>query len=333
MADHSSSCTGAEGIKCTCSCGNSLHGSVKTQGVVAEANHPHNPVKVKELRDESRKKAKKQRWKRPPHKNGAPVNGGSKTLPSAYPSGNTDVRAGAHMVNEFIIGLIEHKIAIDNGDKETVGSVDLSGTELATVQQLSETIADKVLSDMEGHLRTGGPPGRKDKRENHFFCVVLAAICQAYATLNDCASKANEEVAEIIVDLIELSVQSPKADSPEPYPRTVEKPKGRGKKRLNRNRDDSFTLLDGERDFLQQVIVKLLEAARKSAMGPIEKGVMLHLQVIAAITCPDPDRHPSIIKYCIWPLLKGPLRELISEKVADQMEAWLVETYPKEALS
>ncbi|MGO2684793.1 MAG: hypothetical protein ACTIAA_11240 [Microbacterium sp.] len=301
--------------------------------MVAEAVHQHDTAEVEKLRDESRKKAKKQRWIRPSHGNGGPADGDSKTQPSAYPNDNTDVRAGAHIVNEFIIGLIEHKIAIDKGDKQSVDSVDLSDTELATVQQLSETIAGKVLSDIEGHLRSGGPQGRKNKRADHFFCVVLAAVCQVYATLNDCASKTNEELAEIIVGLIELSVKNPKDDSPEPYPRTVEKPKGRGKKRLNRDRDDSFTLLDGERDFLQQVILKLLEAARKSAMAPIEKGVMLHLRVIAAITCPDPDRHPSIIKYCIWPLLKGPLRELISEEVAGQMETWLVETYPKEGLS
>lgn len=315
-----------------------MHGTVKTQGVVAEAVCSHDAAEVKKRRYESRKKALEHRWKRPSHGNGLPTDGDSETEPnenepSAYPAGDTSDRAGARMVNEFIIGLIEHKIAIDSGSKESVASVDLSDTELATVQQLSETIADKVLSDMEGHLRSGGPRGSKKDRADHFFCVVLAAICQAYATLDNFANKTNSKLAGIIVDLIELSVQNPKDGLPAPYPRTVEKPKGRGKKRRKRNRDDSFRLQDGERDFLHQVILKLLEAARGSAMAPIEEGVMLHLRVIAAITCPDPDRHPSIIKYCIWPLLKGPLRGLISDEVADQMEAWLVDTYPKEGLS
>lgn len=308
---------------------------------MAEATHSDDDdtAEVERLRDESREKAREHRWKRASRDNDAPADGAEKTdgadktEPSAYPVGDTTVRASAHAVNEFIIGLIEHKIAIDNHEEESIASVDLSDTELAVVQELSETIAGTILSDMERHLRSGGPRGSRETRANHFFCVVLAAICQVYEQLNNYASNTNSELAEIIVDLIELSRQQPKHGSPEPYPRTVEKPKGRGKSRDERHREDSFSLLPGERAFLKQVILKLLEAARGAAVAPIEKGVMLHLRVIASITCPDPDRHPSIIKYCIWPLLKGPLRELISDDVARQMEDWLTDTYPEEHLS
>lgn len=295
MADHSSSCTGAEGTTCTCSCGNALHGGVKTQGVIAEAICDDKD-EVEKLRDESRDKADENRWV----------------------STGTSNQAGAHIVNEFIIGLIEHKIAVDTGNDQSIEHVDLSENDLVVVHQLSDTIAGEIVSKMEGHLQEGGP---RKKKEHHFFCVVLAAVCQAYEKMNKFLGAKNEELAWAIVDLIDSLAEGEECDPTEPSPRTIETSK-------TRKRKNSFTLLDGERDFFYQVVLKVLEALRKSAMAPIEEGVMLHLRVIASITCPDPDCHPSIIKYCIWPLLKGPLKKMISDEAANEMGKWIEDAYP-----
>lgn len=281
-----------------------MHGHVKTQGVIAEATHQKDVGKVKELREESRKKAEKEHWE------------------------NDDLskQTAVRSVNEFILGLIEHKNAVDNGDIERIDDVDLTQDELVVVYQLSDTIADEIVSEMGDHLRHGGPRGTIKQKADHFFCVALAAVCQAYATMDDFLDAEIEELASEIVEFIEPSAKAEARHRAEPSPRTIETPKARRRK-------DSFTFLPGEKDFFRRVVIKLLKALKKTATKPIEEGVMLHLRVIAAITCPDPDRHPSIIKYCIWPLLKGPLKKLISDETAGEIAKWIERTYPEENLS
>lgn len=297
--------------------------------MVAEAVHSGDSTVIEKSRDESLTKASERRWKHEPDPSGTPAEESVGSGSVDVGSSDAKLRAGASIVNEFIIGLIEHKNAIDAKTADSVTSVDLSTTELAAIKQLSDVITDTILKEMEDHLESGGP--RAGQKVDHFFCVILAAVCQAYATLDDCAGKANEELARAIVGLIERDTHDPDNEPRKPLPRTIQG----GTQRSPGRRKDSFAILqlEMEKDFFYQIVLKLLEAMRKTVMAPIEEGVILHLRVIGAITCPDPDRHPSVIKFCIWPLLKGPLRKMIGEELAETMESWLIETYPLEALA
>lgn len=74
---------------------------------------------------------------------------------------------------------------------------------------------------------------------------------------------------------------------------------------------------------MKKAITSILAAMKEAG----EAVVMRHLRLIGAITCPDPDRHPDVVKYCIWPLLSGPLRELLEERIAAEMRGWLRNAY------
>lgn len=69
-----------------------------------------------------------------------------------------------------------------------------------------------------------------------------------------------------------------------------------------------------------EALIKRAIASIVAAMKAIGDGaVMKHLRLIGAIICPDPNRHPDIVRYCVWPLLMGPFRGMFGESVATEM--------------
>lgn len=79
--------------------------------------------------------------------------------------------------------------------------------------------------------------------------------------------------------------------------------------------------------FLESLIKKAVVAVIAAAKAIGEESVFKHLRLIGAITCPDPDRHPDVIKLCLWPLLSGPFQDALQEPLEIQMRTWLRNAY------
>ena len=82
-----------------------------------------------------------------------------------------------------------------------------------------------------------------------------------------------------------------------------------------------------EYSFLESLIKKAVMAVIAAAKTIGEESVFKHLRLIGVITCPDPDRHPDVIRHCLWPLLSGPFQDALQENLEIQMRTWLRNAY------
>ena len=74
---------------------------------------------------------------------------------------------------------------------------------------------------------------------------------------------------------------------------------------------------------MEALIKKTAHAVTMAVKAIGEEAVVKHLRLIGAITCPDPDRHPDVVKHCLWPLLSGPFKEMLEDSIATEMRTWL----------
>ncbi|MBE6482783.1 MAG: hypothetical protein E7Z94_10535 [Actinomyces ruminicola] len=83
-----------------------------------------------------------------------------------------------------------------------------------------------------------------------------------------------------------------------------------------------------EYEFLGVLAKQAIDSVLAAMKQVGEEAVMRQMRMMTAVMCPDPDRHPDVIKYCIWPLLSGPFREALEEGIEEEMRVWLRNTYP-----
>lgn len=80
--------------------------------------------------------------------------------------------------------------------------------------------------------------------------------------------------------------------------------------------------------FLEPLVKRAVKAVAAAAKKIGEESVFKYLRLIGAITCPDPDRHPDVVKYCLWPLLSGPFRGALEGSIETEMRTWMRNAYP-----
>lgn len=184
--------------------------------------------------------------------------------------------------------------------------------QLDVIETLAREISDDIGDEFERSLDDGGPGHRSNR---HLWCVVLATLCRAYDQSFGFARRSVESIVDEVMSLIRDGVSSERGE--ETKARDVY---------WYRHRIVSAFEPD-EYDFLGTLVKRAVESIIAAMQEAGEDAVMRHLRLIGAIACPDPDHHPDVVKYCIWPLLSGPFRELLDEAIEDQMRTWLRNAY------
>lgn len=184
--------------------------------------------------------------------------------------------------------------------------------EIDAIELLAGQISQEVGDEFERHLGGGGP----DRRSNrHLWCVVLATICRLY----DQGFSVFEEAADDAVHAImqELREDVSASRSSDTSAQDIYQYRHRVVAAFNL---DAYPFLE---QLTKKAVLSLVAAVKEIG----EDAVMKHLRLFGVITCPDPDRHPDVVKHCLWPLLDGPFRALLEESVAAEMRTWLRNGY------
>lgn len=201
------------------------------------------------------------------------------------------------MVSEMVLVLIEQ--AREDG-------------ELDAVEVLAGRISKEIGEEFERHLGDGGPDHRSNR---HLWCVILAAICRLYDQGFSFIGSAVDDLVHEIMQALREDISADRSDD-------------------TRARDVYWHKYQIAAAF-DLAAYSFLEGLVKRAVGSVvtaaktigEEVVVKYLRLIGAITCPDPDRHPDIVKFCLWPLLVGPFSDLLEESVATEMRGWLRNSY------
>ncbi len=201
------------------------------------------------------------------------------------------------IVSELVITLIEQ--ARDDRQIDAIAA-------------LAHQISDEIGEDFERHLDDGGP---KHRSTRHLWCVVLATVCRLYDQGFDLV---NATVDDIVGEIMESLREDVSADR-------SEETRARDVYQYTYRVVAAFELADYT--FLEALIKKAVRAVTAAVKAVGEEAVFRHLRLIGAITCPDPDRHPDVVKHCLWPLLSGPFKEMLEDSIAAEMRTWLRNAY------
>lgn len=201
------------------------------------------------------------------------------------------------LISELVLALIEQ--VREEGEIDAIGI-------------LAEQVSEEVGEELESYLSGGGPDR---KRINHVWCVVLATICRLY----DQGFSIFEEAVASGVDAVlhELQQDASTSRTDDTQAQDIYAYKLRVKAAFD------LTAFPFLKPLIKKAIGSLISAVK--AIG--EEAVMKHLRLICVIMCPDPDRHPDVVKYCLWPLVSGPFKEMLQEAIATETRTWLRNAY------
>lgn len=184
--------------------------------------------------------------------------------------------------------------------------------EIDAVEVLAKEISDDIADEFEKRLSDGGPSNKKSR---HLWCVVIAAICRAYDEAGDAAKKSIDVLTDRTMQLLREATSDLRTDTAEVTD-------------IYRQRTGVARAFEiDEYDWMGALIKKALKAVVAAIKSIGEEAAMKYVRLIGAIVCPDPDRHPAIVKHCIWPLLNGPFREALQDALASEMRAWIRNAY------
>ena len=184
--------------------------------------------------------------------------------------------------------------------------------EIDAVEILAKEISDDIADEFEKRLSNGGPSSKKSQ---HLWCVVIAAICRVYDEAGDAANESIDVLTDRTMQLLREAMSDSRTDTAEVTD-------------IYRQRTGVARAFEiDEYDWMGALIKKALKAVVAAIKSIGEEMALKYVRLIGAIICPDPDRHPAIVKHCIWPLLNGPFREALQDSLASEMRAWIRNAY------
>lgn len=202
------------------------------------------------------------------------------------------------LISELIVALIDHLRRQD---------------QLDPIECLAREISEDAGDEVQRHLGGGGSKSRKNR---HLWCVIVATICRLYDQTTDFLGRGANALVDDLMGLLRQGISTQRSEVTQV--RDVYQYKHRVAAAF---RPDDYDFLGG--------LAKTAIKAVITAIGEVgEAIVMRHLRLIGAVVCPDPDRHPDVVKYCIWPLLRGPFEGMLKESTEAEMRTWLRNAYP-----
>lgn len=179
------------------------------------------------------------------------------------------------------------------------------------VRLLASGISDEVAEQVERRL--SGKAHRR--RGNHLWCVVLAAFCRVYDEASAHVKKSADRLTEALLDAVKEAVS--KERGKHVRPRDV----------YSRKTGVAEAFAASDYPWLREVIGTAVGRMVDAGTVLGEDAVMKYVRLIGVIVCPDLDRHPAVVKHCLWPLVEGPFKVALDENLGAEMGSWLRNAY------
>lgn len=180
------------------------------------------------------------------------------------------------------------------------------------VELLAHEISEEVGDEFEKHLTSDGPDHRSNR---HLWCVVLATICRVYDEIGDFTQHSIDGLIDHVMRKLQDEISSERGE--DIAARDI----------LWRRSGVVSAFEIDQYDWLGTLIKKALKSIVSAMKAVGEETVVKYIRLIGAIVCPDPERHPAVVKYCIWPLLGGPFKDALAETVSTEIRSWLQNAY------
>lgn len=139
-------------------------------------------------------------------------------------------------------------------------------------------------------------------RYGHLVCAICAALLEFYQKIDELTDEMAKTLASNIVDSVVETIEKEKKIRIEEFVKTVVK------KLLERA--------------LKKIFKTLTTKMREIAI-PLPWGNKLALRIIGVLTCPDPEKHFEVMKYCLKPLVEECLKEPIKDQLPKDWEVFL----------
>lgn len=202
--------------------------------------------------------------------------------------------------------LIESE-AYNYGNWSTVSSV-LNSAYTELVGNLTGVAADKIASSIiDQSSLTDSELGRVRRqihlilKYGHLVCVICVALLEFYKDVDEITDEMAQELASNIVDSVVEKIEKDR--------------KIRIKKRVK----------DVVKKILEYAIKKLfktLTTKMKEIAIPLPWGNELALRIIGVLSCPDPEKHFEVMKYCLKPLIEECLKDPIKDRLSEDMKVF-----------
>lgn len=184
--------------------------------------------------------------------------------------------------------------------------------EIDAIESLASHVSYEIGEELERHLDGGGPDHRGTR---HLWCVVMATICRVYDQGFDLVHATVDKAVEEVMDDLGQDISVEQGDASKP----------RDIYQRKRIVVSAFEL--AEYTFLEALVKKAVGAITTAIRAIGEETVFKHLRLIGVIMCPDPDRHPDVVRHCVWPFVSGPLAGMVDDSIAAEMRGWLRNAY------
>lgn len=171
--------------------------------------------------------------------------------------------------------------------------------------QIAQGIASEVIDKTfkaEADRRAANQQVTLVLRYGHLVCVICAVLLEFYEKVDELTDEMARELASNIVDSVVEKIEKDKKI------RIIECVKTAVKKILE------YTL---------KKIFKALTAKMREIAVPLPWGNKLALRIIGVLTCPDPEKHFEVMKYCLKPLVEECLKEPIKDQLPKDWEVFL----------
>lgn len=139
-------------------------------------------------------------------------------------------------------------------------------------------------------------------RYGHLVCVICAVLLEFYGKVDELTDKMAQELAGNIVDSVVEKIEKDKKIQIKKYVKAAVR------------KVFAYTL---------KKIFKTLTAKMREIAIPLPWGNELALRIIGVLTCPDPEKHFEVMKYCLKPLVEECLRESIKDQLPEDWRVFL----------
>lgn len=196
----------------------------------------------------------------------------------------------------------------DQGNWSSVsGVLNFAYSEL--VDNLTGVAADEIASLIID--KSSEPKGEIEKvreqicliiKYKHLVCVICAALLESYEKVDELTDEMAKKLASNIVDSVVETIEKEKKIRIEEFVKTVVK-----------------KILEHA---LKKIFKTLTTKMREIAI-PLPWGNKLALRIIGVLTCPDPEKHFEVMKYCLKPLVEECLKEPIKDQLPEDWRVFL----------
>lgn len=185
-------------------------------------------------------------------------------------------------------------------------------SEISVVHDLARAISKDVAAEFEHQFSHGRPSG---PGQDHVWCVTLAAICRVFDQVVDAAKQNINDLVDSTMDVLSEVTSASRTSAPAATDIYL--------RRSNVAR--AFDIVTYT--WSKALIKNALEAVVDALNGLGAEAGMTYVRLLGAIMCPNPDRHPAVVKHCMWPLLQGPFRTILEETLEHEMSLWMRNAY------